>query len=347
MIFLLFLVMTPRVQPDTVPNVDILEINDEMREFLDRVVMKPSPDQRLQKLAHVIFSEEFLNLKYDNARTKTAIETYKTGKGNCLSFTTMFIAMARYLGLDAKFQEVYILPVWNRKGDTVMLSRHINAVVSLPSRTMTVDFNPFSENRWFSKNLIEDNRALAQYYNNIGAEHYASGNWSDSILYFQKAIAVDSDLSYGWSNLGVAFRKTGDYQEAERAYLTALSLNKREYSAMINLSSLYSRLGREKLADRYRQKAERFRKRNPYHHFQLGEDAYAENDFEKAIQHFKRAIRRKNYEHQFHFSLAKAYAKLGEWDKASASLKKAREFAPDAFNVDRYNHKLEMLAVNH
>ena len=39
------------------------------------------------------------------------------GRGNCLSFSSMFVAMAREADLTAYFQEVYIPPNWRTVND--------------------------------------------------------------------------------------------------------------------------------------------------------------------------------------------------------------------------------------
>ena len=44
--------------------------------------------------------------------TRTASETFRARRGNCLSFSNMFVAMARDVGLDVQFQEVEIPPDW-------------------------------------------------------------------------------------------------------------------------------------------------------------------------------------------------------------------------------------------
>ncbi len=48
-----------------------------------------------------------------------------------MSFTNMFLSMARYVGLNASFQEVKVPPDWTRRGDSFVLSRHINVNVDL------------------------------------------------------------------------------------------------------------------------------------------------------------------------------------------------------------------------
>ena len=338
-------VETPLSEIELVSDVDVFALDDEMIRFLEETVTSSAPERKLYELINGIFAKDKLNLAYENAKTRTAIETFHSRNGNCLSFTNMFVAMARHVGLDARFQEVYILPTWNKKGEMIFLSRHINAVVELPGRAMEVDFNPWADRRAFSSMLVSDSRAKAQYYNNIAAEFFVSGEYHLAIPWFRKAISIEPALSFAWSNLGVAFRKNEQLIEAERAYLTALEVNKREYTAMTNLARLYDHLGRDKEAKRYEKKAERFRNQNPYYHFSLGNMAYADGSYRNAADHYRDAIRRKNTDHEFHFALAKTYAQLGNMKKAAASLEKAKKFSPDVFNQNKYSQKLDFLAA--
>ena len=38
----------------------------------------------------------------------------------------MFVAMARHMGIDGRFQEVDIPPDWTAEGSAFVLSRHVN-----------------------------------------------------------------------------------------------------------------------------------------------------------------------------------------------------------------------------
>lgn len=328
----------------TVADVDIMALDEEIIGFLESIEKSRDPGKRAYSLVYQIFNGNALDLEYENSKTKTAVETFHARSGNCLSFTFMFVSMARYMGIDARFQEVFTLPTWNRKGELVMLNRHMNARVFVPGFAFDVDFNPFENRKKFSKRVISDKRAFSQYYNNIGAEYFVKGRLETAIQYFRKSLSTDAEVSFVWSNLGVAYKKYNMPAEAERSYLHALSLNKREYTAMANIAKLYLETGRQKDAEPYLRKVENFRNKNPYYHFDLGEKAYFSNHFEVAVRHYKRAIRRKDKDHEFYFSLARAYFKLGENQKATQALKKAAEFAPDVFNKERYSQKLEMLA---
>jgi len=340
------LLFTFNMEPTTTPQTEIMALNDEMKAFLAASIEPTNdPGKRLESLVNAIFNEQFLNLTYDNSRTRTAEETFAARNGNCLSFTLMFVAMARHIGLDAKFQEVENQPTWNKRGDLVVLSRHINATVMLPGRMAEVDFNPYAERREFIKKVVPDTRAFAQFYNNLGAELFSSRQFQDAIPYFKKAVDISPTLSFAWSNLGVAYKNTQHLAMAEMAYQEAIRLDPREYTAMVNLATLYRDTGRIDEANAYLEKVDRFRRKNPYYHFHLGERAFADGRYEDALSHYKDATRRKTKEHEFHFAIAKAYARLGQIERASQALAKARDFAPDLFNETRYSQKLEKLAV--
>lgn len=350
MIFSLFLLMTwqPSNVTPMVTAIDVMAMNDEMRTFLEEMTDSNDPYRRLYTLVNTIFSDKFLNLEYDNSRTKTAIETFETRSGNCLSFTFMFVAMARELGINARFQEVYNMPTWDRQGKLVVLNRHINARVMIEGKPYDVDFNPWSDKVEFSKRVVRDSRAIAQYYNNIGAEHYANRDYETAAAWFRKSLEVNEEVSFTWSNLGVALRALERLEDAEFAYLRAIDLDKREYTAMNNLSSLYTYMGRKHEAKHYQEKVESYRKRNPYYHFSLGERAYAAGNYEASIDHFRRAIRRKDNDHTFYHALAKAYAKMDDSSKARLFLRKARAYAPNGDPRNRYSDKLDrLLAATH
>ena len=155
---------------------------------------------------------------------------------------------------------------------------------------------------------------------------------------------MDPRLSFAWSNLGVALGDTGSIEAAEAAYKHSLKVNSAEFTAMINLARLYTKTGRPELAEPFLKKANNYRKRNPYYHYNLGQDAYDGGHYEVALVHFKRAVRRKPKEHEFHFALAKVYANLGDRKNLASSLKRAAQFAPGIFDKNRYSQKLDMLA---
>lgn len=345
--FLLCMLQNYQAEPIVVPEVDVLAMTPEMEQLLDEhVKVVRNPVARLQRLIHVVFNNDFLNLTYENTNTKTAAETFAERSGNCLSFTNMFVAMARHVGFKVAFQEVTNVPTWDKHGNVVVLNRHMNAVVFLGGRIIPVDFNPDVVVDDRTSKIVNDRRALAQYYNNIAAEKFSRGSRHEALAWFKKAVEIDDEISFAWSNLGVAYQYVGDPVQAEASYKKALRVSRVELTAMNNLERLYTKTGRVELANKYRRKVQKFRERNPFYQYDLGRKAFDGGDYEEAILRFRKAIYRKPKTHEFHHMLAAAYHKMGRDTKAARALREARELAPDVFNKDRYSQKLQTIAKN-
>jgi hypothetical protein len=117
--------------PEIIAATDVLALNPEMRSFVDSYVDRGSTSYaKLHQLLYAVINEGGFGLKY-NDLTHTAAETFNKRNGNCLSFTNMFVAMARDAGLKVSFQEVDIPPDWTMQGDIYVLSRHMNIYVDL------------------------------------------------------------------------------------------------------------------------------------------------------------------------------------------------------------------------
>lgn len=110
-----------KIYPETVdkiiPDVDILAIDDKIKLILDaQLAGVKNPRKRLQLLMEILHQKVLYDTVGDSYGVKTAQETFDTGTGNCLSFSNLFIAMARYAGMNAGFQEIPTLPNWTREG---------------------------------------------------------------------------------------------------------------------------------------------------------------------------------------------------------------------------------------
>jgi hypothetical protein len=154
----------------SVGNVDVLELTPEMIRFLDdHVRTRGSEDGRLRMLLFAVMGEGTFNLIYEES-TRTAAETFRDRRGNCISFTNMFIAMARYLDIDAYYEEVDIPPDWSLSGQSFLLSEHVNVLLELKNNeTRIVDFNMYDFKLGYDRKVISDKRARAHYFNNLGA----------------------------------------------------------------------------------------------------------------------------------------------------------------------------------
>jgi len=324
---------------------DPLAMTEEMRTFFEeRVDRRAPPRQRVQLILSALFDEDGVAFTYRN-ETRTAAETYERRSGDCLSFTNLFIAVARHFDLAAQYREVDIAPNWSQRGSIVVFNRHLNSVVGAGSQSYVIDLIPRINRIVVAGRVITDDRGFAHYYNNKGAESLGEGNLALARSYFEKALTYDSEASFIWANLGVAQTHQGNLSESEESYQRAIELNKHDMVALTNLVRLLEKEGRREEVSRLQKRIEDFRNKNPYFHFSLGEEAFDLGLFDESLQHYKAALRRKPDEPLFHHSMAKTYAQLGDVKKAIKHLKKARKYSPDETGRTRYNQKLAYLGV--
>ncbi|MCG6962516.1 MAG: tetratricopeptide repeat protein [Acidobacteria bacterium] len=316
----------PSHATDSVPSaVDVLAPTPAMRAFLDTHVNRNAgANLKLRQLVSAVMSRDTFGLQYDE-RTRTAAETFRERRGNCLSFSTMFVALARDVGLSVQFQEVDIPPDWTQDKETFVLNRHVNVRVLMePIGSVVVDFNTADFRTSYDMRPISDDQALAHYYNNIGVERMLAGDLVAAVASYRAAIADhDPQFSAAWTNLGTLYMRHGNPSYAEAAYLHALDADPNNLVVMSNLARLYDRQGDSDRAARYRRRVLRHRMHNPYYRYQLAREAFAEADYDGALHHLKYATRKKKDEEWFYSLLGECYEKKGNRRAAERAFARA------------------------
>jgi Flp pilus assembly protein TadD len=335
---------TPGARP-SIAGEEMLRLSPEMRQFLRQHVNTGAADKfKMQQLLDALMGSNEFELEYDET-TRTAAETFRLRRGNCMSFTALFVSLARGAGLIAKFQEVDIPPDWST-GDTLfVLNLHINVKLELGySGTRAVDFNIGDFKSHYDVEVIPDRRAIAHFFNNMGVERMQTGDVVDAVVFFRQAILEsDGDFSPAWTNLGLLYRQAGHFEHAEAAYLQAIKVDQRDNVAMSNLVSLYERQGDSENAEVYRRKVDQHRMRNPHLRYQLARTAYAEGDIDTAIEHIKYAIRKAKDEPDYAFLLGLCHLAKGDEDKARSWVTRAERLCEDDEQRRRYSEEFEAL----
>lgn len=312
-----------------IPDVDLLSLSPGMKEFVEQ---HSRADKRSRakawSLAYATMTPYVLDFEYDPHVTLPAAETFEARTGNCLSFSSMFVAMAREAGLRAYFQEVTIPPVWSNVNDNMLVSKHVNAVAYDRGKTYTVDVSRRVSSGYEETRRLSDREALAQHYNNLGVEALIKKDNALAFGYFRKALELDSQLDYIWSNLGVIYRRNGQTADATLAYETALKLEPEQAVALNNLYVIYTEDEVLEKAEELRKQVERNQRKNPYYIQNLALEAIEEQRYSDAIALAKQSLRIDSNEYRFHYTLAQAQFHAGKTAKAQASLDQALELAP-------------------
>lgn len=340
---------SPLEQPgllDEFADVDMLALSPEMLAFLDENIDRNKREsERLAQLLYAVLGSDRFSLDYDDT-TGTASSTFANGSGNCISFTNMFIAMARNLDLDAKYQEVEIPPDWSLSGSTWLISEHINVLVEVKNAlSRVVDFNSYDTivDVETQSQVVSDARARAHYFNNIGVERMLADEVGLAYANLQHSVQEDPTFASTWVNLGILHRREGYEDYAEAAYLEALANDRDNLMAMSNLADLYQQQGLDELAKRYLSKVREHRMGNPFYRFRMADIAFNDGDYKSAIKNLKYAIRQKNDEDQFYYLLSLSYLMAGDKQEAQRWMQEAQEVARATKDKKRYSRKLELL----
>jgi len=334
---------------DAFPEINLLELDQEIKDYLAAHI-RPSDhsSQKIEKLQELLFNEAYLNIQYQDSANYSAIETFRVRQANCLSLVNLFVAMARHVGLDARYQTVQIRPRWDLRGELLILSEHINATgrVNNGARYI-VDFTPDLTLQHRTASVVSDDRARALYFNNLGVEKFIVREYEEALGYFKNALWIDPELAIAWNNTGALYNRLAMTVLAEYSYQRSFDIDKSSSTSINNLSRLYYAQQDYEKADLYNQAIQRVNNRNPYYHFLLGNLAYSDGNFDRARRHYYAAIKRKDIEPDFYFAISQTYEQLGMQDRAQQMLTRAAhilELSDEAYRPSQ--EKLRIIQEN-
>jgi tetratricopeptide (TPR) repeat protein len=309
----------------TADDISPLAMTPELREFVHAAVRRSTDrEERMLALTRAIMGDKGLGLMPVSEATHTAIEAFQSGTGNCIGFSNLLIASAREVGLNAHYELVSHWPDWDKVGNVLVASQHIRVVSRVAGKRLVFDFYQDPIEPSFSARPLSDDDALAHHVNNLAMAAMGRGEDAYAYALMSKAIESSPGSAFIWSNLGILLSRHDLDSLAEAALREALLIEPDGLSALSNLQSLFMRQGRYEEARRFDSQVEKYRARNPYYHAWLGQRAYEQGNFEKAVGHFKDAISRKKNERDFYVQLSKSYEQLGTSHLALKARNKAR-----------------------
>ncbi|MDO6446938.1 tetratricopeptide repeat protein [Colwellia sp. 1_MG-2023] len=333
---------------------EIFALDDEMKLMVnEKLLTIREPKKRAKRLLRHIFAKENIDLAYQSAANLTASEAYHSQTANCMSLTIMAYALAKEARLDVKFQDVEVPEYWVRNGQYNMLTGHVNLILTearVPNKTIVygrellqIDFDPDVYKKSFPKKVIDKNTVLAMFYNNKGGHALVDKNYTLAYKYLKKATLVDPSFSSAWGNLGILYKLNGINDYAEKSYIHAINLDSDNLTALTNLSFLLESNKEFEKAREIEQQLHNKRITNPYYHALLADEAFYRGENDKAIKHYKRAIRMDNKVHEFYFGIAKVYYALNQIKRAESAMNKALAYNRTTAIESQYLAKLNFL----
>jgi tetratricopeptide (TPR) repeat protein len=318
------------------------QVNDEMREWLYRTVPpRPNSEDRLFDLLMALENRKDVELEYRAGYTGTAAEVFSTGKYNCLSYSHLFLALAREIGVDASYYQVQRSRRFRREGDVVLVSGHVTVGFGPAPNERLIKFNVRSDADYRTARPISDLTALGLYYSNRGSEMITEGRLDEAREWLEVATRLAPHLPGNWVNLGVAKRRLGDEDGAEKAYLRALEIGERFFPAYRNLAALYQLRGEEEMRARMMSLLGGRGNRNPYTWLALGDHAFGQGLLDEAGDYYRRSLRLASDPAEPLAALGLLALREGNADEAREWLERARSAGPAVERIEELELALD------
>lgn len=290
-----------------------LALPDELRRVLpaEAADRRRGDFERMQLLVDFMIADDGLALRYQEQPTLGIAESFARRRVNCLSFTMMFIAMARASGIDTFAQASDDALAMRVLDDTLYRATHVNAGIQIDGVRYTVDVGWQAILAGRKPQRITDARLVAMLHNNHAVERLLQGEHAAASEAIDAALALDASSATFWSNAGVVHWRAGRPKDAERAYLRALKLRRDHVGALANIVALYRGNALAGQLARYEKRLLRAQATDPFSQFLIAQSLADSARHGEAIPHYRRAIRLLPGEPRFHRSLGDAYEKLG------------------------------------
>ncbi len=266
------------------------ETTPEMADWVRDVLKRHASNSDLSKLDVIqtsMFDADF-NFTYEDGTTLTAAEAFEQRRGNCMSFTALFVTLARTAGMDAFLLAVRRAPGVDKEGDLVVLNHHVVAGFRGPQKVTIYDFNITSSETFMQQFVIDDVMATAMYHNNLAGDAIREGNFDEAVWHLDVTTTLVPEWAPGWVNYGVARFRNGDVEGALACYERALQESPNNPSALTNMAFVYRELGRHQESETAL-RAAAHTSTNPYTLIAIADSEMIRGNYEEAASYLRRA----------------------------------------------------------
>ncbi len=333
---------------------EIFMLDEEMQLMVQNSINNTrNTKKKAMKLLNHIFSQEKIALNYLSNANLTAREAYHSHIANCLSLTIMAYALAEEANLHVNFQQVNVPEYWVRNGQYNLLTGHVNLLVKqsahldknivFGNNDIQIDFDPYILKQQFPKKIIDKSTVLAMFYNNKGGQALVDNEYDIAYQYLKAATLADVTFSPAWGNLAVLYRLTDNLSIAEKTYRYTTEIDSNNLTALTNLAILLRDQNNYAEADSIESKLSIKRRKNPYYHAVLADEAYYRHNYSQALKHYRKAIKLNNKIHELYFGVAKVYYQMNKLSEAKKAMNKALSLNKVRSTEHQYVAKLNFL----
>jgi tetratricopeptide (TPR) repeat protein len=312
-----------------------LDVSDALRAAAEEHAGQGKPINKLENLQRYLFDPDKFFFDYEDRVTLTAAEAFDRGGGNCVSFTNMFIAMGRAVGIPVQAALAYGPEGSQRVDDLVVVDSHVVAAYRHSRGKAIYDFQQQREIALVGYELLDDYWLMAIYLNNHAVELILDDRVEEAQVFIKDALRLAPDFVDAYNNLGVSYRRLGQTEKALDAYLLALRLEPGNRSIQHNLRPLFAIMSEERNAGIDPETISEFDRLIADGDVELSHGAVV-----NAKKLYQRAIDLEPDRPEPHVSIARAQLYRGQLRDAKKSLKRALALDPDNPEARRLHEAL-------
>jgi tetratricopeptide (TPR) repeat protein len=318
------------VDPGEVPMP--MYISPEIRRVAEQIAGPGDDRERLKRLQSVLLDRGSYAFEYDTVATFTASEAFATRRGNCVSFTNLFIAFGRAIGIPLQAALLFRKARSEREGDLVMLFNHMVAVHPKGRYHTVYDFYMTRDDTQVDLRLVDDLAVAAISASNRGVESLRQGDLESARNLLERATKLDPTLPDLQSNLGIVKWRQGDYDGALAVFRRGLDIDPHRPALLHNLAALYIEQGRMAEA-RAALAAANTSEASAYLFVVQGDLEMAAGNPKGALKAYNRAHRETPTLVEALLGIARAERALGNAPAARRALRKADKLRPDDVQI--------------
>jgi tetratricopeptide (TPR) repeat protein len=198
-------------------------------------------EEMLERLRDALLDRRHYTFEYERDSTFSAVDAFERRHGNCVSFTNLFIALGRSLGVRLQAALVSARGTSEREGDIIVTYNHMVAVYARSSgRNVKVyDFYGLAEEPGGRLTLLDDYAVAAIRRSNDGVAHFGRGEVLEAEHDLEIAVKLAPRLGSLHANLGLVKWRKGDVAGAFAVFRRGLEVEPRSPPLLQNLAALY------------------------------------------------------------------------------------------------------------
>jgi tetratricopeptide (TPR) repeat protein len=308
---------------------DPLELTAAMRERLDFGVGRQGTErQRLERLNRFLREKSGLGFTYDATATRSAREAWAKRSGDCLSFAHLFNALARHLGVHARYVRYRQAEGFEERSGQFTVVTHVASLYADLKVNVLVELSGRPPSwRWSDYEPISDGEALALHGSNLAMEKLAAGEVQTARRWLEALVAEAPALPELQNNLAVALMRQGRHADALAILQRTRDQHPQFVPLSVNAAIAARALGHTALAEQYAETA-RSPWADPFLPFVRGTWLFEQGKYPAAEKLFERANALKPRSVLFLAWLARARLQNGDAAGARFAFAQALEVNP-------------------